>query len=110
MVRQVLVASLIALHAAVVLCGPCLHELPGLSHSPDFGSTAQQQHPLKSSHDSADNCPLCHFLAQGHVPVSSSEALPAPHAGDWMRPIPSSVTLTPAARETRQRAPPSLWL
>ena len=28
-VRQFLVASLVAWHAAVMLCGPCLHELAG---------------------------------------------------------------------------------
>jgi hypothetical protein len=81
-----------------------------LRHSSDFGSTAEQQHLPQSSHDSADNCLLCHFLTQGQLPVSLSQAVPAPHADAWIRPAPSSLSLATAAREIRQRAPPSVWL
>ena len=38
-VRRFLFASLIACHAAVVLCGPCLHELPGSTHQMGTGSS-----------------------------------------------------------------------
>jgi hypothetical protein len=108
-VRQLLVASLIALHAAIALCGPCLHELPGLGHDSSAGSQTQQ-HPLKSSHDSGDNCPVCHFLAQGQLPVTLSCRLPAPHAGAWIKPFSSSITIVPAEPLSRQRAPPIVQL
>jgi hypothetical protein len=110
-VRQFLVASLIAFHATIALCGPCLHELPGLGHenSAVLGSDSQQ-HPLKASHDSADTCPLCHFLSQGQMPFSAS---PTPHsllAGDWVTPQPDSVEIELAGRQSRPRAPPFLSL
>ncbi len=65
-VRQLLFASLIACHAVVTLCGPCLHELSGSSHA--FGPVTKSHPsdaPAKASNDSADNCLICQFVAQG---------------------------------------------
>ncbi len=70
LIKQLLFASLIACHAAVVLCGPCLHELPGSTHQIGAASKAQRaDHPLQSSGDSKDGCLICHFVAQGQLPV-----------------------------------------
>ena len=72
-VRQFLFASLIACHAAVVLCGPCLHELSGSSHQMGAASKAHcADHPLQSRSDSKDGCLICHFVAQGQLPVEFS--------------------------------------
>lgn len=77
--RQLLIASLIAFHAAVTLCGPCLHAMPGLSHESGPESSAKKGHSFDSEsthHTSADTCPICHFLAQGQLAVESS-SIPA---------------------------------
>jgi hypothetical protein len=76
-VRQFLFASLIACHAAVTLCGPCLHGLPGLSHktapvSNDHGP----DDPIQSRSDAMDRCLICHFVAQGQLPVAFSGESP----------------------------------
>jgi hypothetical protein len=69
-VRQFLFASLIACHAAVVLCGPCLHGLPGSTHELRAASSSNApDHPLQSGRDSKDGCLICHFVAQGQLPV-----------------------------------------
>ena len=71
-VRHFLVAALIACHAAVTLCGPCLHELPGSSHQfGPAGKTHRPDAPAKSATDSADNCLICHFVAQRQLTVAA---------------------------------------
>ena len=72
-VRHFLFASLIACHAAVTLCGPCLHELPGSSHQMGLASKSHRPDaPAQSSRDSADNCLICHFVAQGQLTVATT--------------------------------------
>ena len=107
-IRQFLVASLIAFHAAVTLCGPCLHELPGLGHESAASTSSQpaSQHPVKSPHDTGDSCPVCHFLAHGQLPVTLSCAPSVLLPGAWIRPHPTSIEFGLAGREFRQRAPP----
>ena len=69
-VRQLLFASLIVCHTAVVLCGPCLHELPGSAHQMGSASKSHRtDHPLQSRSDSKDNCLICQFVAQGQLTV-----------------------------------------
>jgi hypothetical protein len=108
-VRHFLFASLIACHAAVTLCGPCLHELPGSSHQ--FGpvtKTHRPDAPAQSSGDSADNCLICHFVAQGQLTVASTCERSAPVVVDVevpelpaARPLPHHVPSSP-------RAPPAI--
>ncbi|MGP0062635.1 MAG: hypothetical protein ACLQGP_03395 [Isosphaeraceae bacterium] len=72
-VRQLLFATLIACHAAVTLCGPCLHELNGSSHS--IGPASKGHMPGDSGpsgRDTMDGCLICHFFAQGQLPVTFS--------------------------------------
>lgn len=72
-VRQLLFASLIACHAAVTLCGPCLHDLAGSSHSIGAASKGHLPGaPAQSSRDTTDGCLICHFFAQGQLPVTFS--------------------------------------
>ena len=68
--RHALIAALIALHAAVSVCGAGLHALPGWGHDSGLHPLARNDHshgPGKSAHESADECPVCQFLAQGQL-------------------------------------------
>jgi hypothetical protein len=68
--RHILFASVIALHAVVSLCGPCLHEFAGSSHQLGLSSKAHgPDDPAQLPRDSGDNCLICHFVAQGQLPV-----------------------------------------
>jgi hypothetical protein len=68
--RRFVFATLVACHAAVVLCGPCLHELPGSTHRMGAASNPDRpDHPLQSQSDSKDRCLICQFVAQGQLPV-----------------------------------------
>lgn len=72
--RQLLIHATVLLPVLVMLCGPCLHAVPGLGHEsspgnsgsdlghgPDLHSTA--------SHDTPGHCLVCQFLLQGQVVV-----------------------------------------
>ena len=73
LVRQFLLSSLVAWHAAVMFCGPCLHELAGSSHG--ISTMSSKGHlpagPAQSSRDATDGCLICHFVAQGQLPVTT---------------------------------------
>jgi hypothetical protein len=110
-VRHLLFASLIACHAAVTLCGPCLHEISGSSHPL---SPAAKSHrpdaPAKSSSDSSDNCLICKFVAQGQLTVAPACEPSAPLVAGFVlpdlpaaRPLPHHVPSSPRAPP----APPS---
>jgi hypothetical protein len=80
-IRHYLILAIASLHAAVMLLGPCLHALPGGRHAPrpalaaDHGHRAVEHSPVTHSpvsHRSADDCPVCHFLAQGQLPVETA--------------------------------------
>ena len=74
-VRKLLIASLVALHAAVMLCGPCLHGLAGVGNHATIVSGGvvahQARDAFRPSHDRPDDCPVCHFLAQAQMSVDS---------------------------------------
>jgi len=74
-VRQFLFASLVAWHAAVMLYGPCLHELAGSGHGNGAVSSKGQRPdgPAQPSGDATDGCLICHFVAQGQLPVTVSD-------------------------------------
>jgi len=108
--RQFLVASLLTLHAVVMLCGPCLHGLPGLDHAAGLTRGADTDHgadPVKSSHGQADDCLVCHFLAQAQLPVDTACVLVHQHVGAWRVEAPYQ-SVTPARPHlTSPRAPPA---
>jgi hypothetical protein len=108
-VRQILFASVIALHAVVSLCGPCLHEFAGSSHQLGLTSkTHGPDDPARSPRDSGDNCLICHFVTQGQLPVEGCSQVadlaitelpaPSPSIGRLVHiPIPSSPRAPPEA-------------
>jgi hypothetical protein len=70
--RGLLLASLIAYHAAVSLCGPCLHGLTGSPHEPGAASKPHRTDSPAGSRgngESADLCLICQFVAQSQLPV-----------------------------------------
>ena len=107
-VRHLLFASLIACHAAVTLCGPCLHELAGSSHP--FGPAAKTHRPdapAKSPTDSADNCLICHFVAQGQLTVDSTCERSAPAVAEFEVPELPAARPLPHHCPSSPRAPPA---
>src|SRR5260370_24945643 len=110
--RQTLVALLIALHAAVTLCGPGLHALPGWGHNSGLHPLAKNDHshgPGKSSHAASDECPVCHFLAQGQLSSDHSGGVTASLVGDPVTPIVSiAVPISPHPLSNPRGPPPSL--
>ncbi|HZW33310.1 MAG TPA: hypothetical protein VFF52_21510 [Isosphaeraceae bacterium] len=102
LVRQVLFVTLIACHAAVTLCGPCLHALPGSSHQIGAMSKADRpDHPAQSRRDAADNCVICHFVAQGQLLVESASELAVEVVADL------AIPALPTARPTTHHLPSS---
>ncbi len=68
--RQLLFAAIIAYHAIVTVCGPCLHELPGASHETSAAAKANRpSSPVAPRSDTNDHCLICQFVAQGQLPV-----------------------------------------
>jgi len=70
-VRRTLFSVLIAYHASLSLCGPCLHGLQGLAHDQVGGvsKSDRSDHPILPQSDSKHGCLVCHFFAQGQLPV-----------------------------------------
>lgn len=107
--RKALAASLIALHAAIMLCGPGLHAAPGLGHP-----SASRELPKGDETPSlstvtpvgGDHCPLCDFFAQGQLPAD-----PAMVVADLLDlpsgPIPlPACSPRPPILTSQSRAPP----
>jgi hypothetical protein len=107
-VRHVLFASLIACHAAVVLCGPCLHELPGSSHQSGLTTKSHRPDaPAQSSRDSADKCLICHFVAQGQLAVATTCERSAPLVAEFEAPELAVARPLPHHFPSSPRAPPA---
>jgi hypothetical protein len=62
-----LLAVLLALYGAMIVCGPALHSLSG-PHDANFGPSSNSE-PSKGPASSHDDCPVCHFLSQGQLSV-----------------------------------------
>jgi hypothetical protein len=69
-VRRWLLASLLALFGLVTVCGPALHALPGCDHQGPAQTSDRETKP-NSLAGSPDDCPICHFHAQGQFLVAS---------------------------------------
>ena len=70
--RHLLAISLVALNASVMLCGPCLHALPGWGHEAGLSHEAvgdPVRDPVGPAHPGSDHCPVCHFLAQAQITI-----------------------------------------
>jgi len=106
-VRHLLFASVIACHAVVTLCGPCLHALPGSSHELGADSSSQRTHdPAQPRRDAADNCLLCHFVAQGQLLSGSSTGVSSQPIAELVVPDPQAVYPPPVHLPSSPRAPP----
>jgi hypothetical protein len=109
--RQLLAASLVALHATVMLCGPCLHELSGWGHEVGLSRAAdsgQVSEPVKATHLQPDDCPVCHFLSQAQLPVDAPIVLSVWHVR-FLNPELLCDSVTPSLlHPTSPRAPPAL--
>lgn len=107
--RKALVSLLIALHAAIMLCGPGLHAATGLGH---LGATEASSRPdrapdqITTVSSAVEHCPLCDFLAQGQLPIDPEIVV----ADRMVDPVdPASPPLSPPAPSllsTQSRAPP----
>lgn len=108
--RRPLLATLFAaVHAAVMLVGPSLHELPGASHDAGMGGAACEQHRgehAPATHRSTDDCQLCHFLAQGQLTTESATETGSEQV-THLGPIATTTAPAPSCQNlARPRAPP----
>lgn len=109
--RRLLAALLVALHATVMLCGPCFHGLPGCGHGSGLSHDAggeKVRDPIKSAHPQPDDCLVCHFLSHAQLPVDAA-CIPAVLHVCALRPEtpPDPVSAT-CPRSTSPRAPPGI--
>jgi hypothetical protein len=108
--RHLLIASLIALHASVMLCGPCLHALPGWGHGDDAQAACDGKDVrahAKAPHAS-DDCPVCNLLSLGQLPVDQTCELSAPRR-ECLTPLaPADIPPFSLSRLSSPRAPPSI--
>jgi hypothetical protein len=106
-VRDLLFASVIACHAVVTLCGPCLHALPGSSH--ELGAATKSQRsgdPVQPRRDAADNCLLCQFVAQGQLLAESSTGVSNQPVAELVVPVLEATYPPPVHLPSSARAPP----
>ena len=105
--RQILFASVIALHAVVSLCGQCLHDFAGSSHQLGMASKAHgPEDPAPLPRDSGDNCLICHFVAQGQLPVECCSQISVIAIGEVAAPSLPAGRLTHTHIPSSPRAPP----
>lgn len=102
--RQILLASLLALYGVVTVGGPALHALPGAGHAK--AATTADGDGSERPTSSDDDCPICHFFAQGQLAEDSTHVM----SMDVVRIQPADdlpLTFPPAvARSAGPRAPP----
>jgi hypothetical protein len=109
--RKLLIASRVAFHATVMLCGPCLHGVPGWDHGPELSQAAadgdQLRGPAQGAHVSPDDCPVCHLASLAQLPVDCA-SVPAARLVSAFKAETFSAPVTPSLhRPTSPRAPPA---
>ena len=108
--RNTLVATLVALHAAVAVGGAGLHALPGWGHGSELKRLATDDHshgPGKSSHEAAEDCQVCHFLTLGQIATGPATAAPVWLSVQVERPRAETPWPAPARSQSAPRAPPT---
>jgi hypothetical protein len=106
-VRHLLIGSVLAFHAAVTLCGPCLHALPGSGHGSGATSNSNRpDDPIQPRQDSADNCLVCHFFAQGQLPVEFTSVSSVSQSTELLITAIPDTTSRPTHLPSSPRAPP----
>jgi hypothetical protein len=107
-VRRLLFASVLACHAAVTLCGHCLHALPGSSHELGATSTSHRSDdPVQPRRDGADNCLICQFVAQGQLLAEISTGIPGEQITELVVPVSATPVIVSIQLPSSPRAPPS---
>lgn len=109
-VRHLLIAALIAAHGAVTLCGPGLHALPGWGHGSAFRPEAADDHshgPGKSSHESTEDCQICHILAQVQLSPDAVAGVTGWLHVETATPVLVSAAPNPLALPPIARGPPA---
>ncbi|MDR3637257.1 MAG: hypothetical protein P4L84_25860 [Isosphaeraceae bacterium] len=110
--RPCLVTALVALHATVMLCGACLHGLPGWGHRAALSRAADGDHSRDAGKPNdlrPDDCPVCHFVAQAQLATELACA-PAVEQGRECKLETRSDAVTPALLYLQfPRGPPALW-
>jgi hypothetical protein len=107
-VRHLLFASVLACHAAVTLCGPCLHALPGSSHELGASSKSHRSDDsAQSRRDGADNCLICQFVAQGQLLAEFATEIPVQQVAELVVPVVPVSHTTSLELPSSPRAPPS---
>jgi hypothetical protein len=107
--RHLLFALVLACHAVVTLCGPCLHALPGSSH--ELGATSTSHRPddsAQSRRDAADNCLICHFVAQGQLLAEFSSGISIHRVAELVVPVVPASHSPSLQLPSSPRAPPSM--
>jgi hypothetical protein len=105
--RRLLFGLLFACHAAVMLCGPCLHALPGSSH--ELGATANSRDaddPAQSRRNGADNCLICQFVAQGQLLAGVFTATSFDQMNELVPPVAAVTQPVSVPLSSSPRAPP----
>jgi hypothetical protein len=107
--RKILIASLAALHVWVMLCGACLHGLPGWGHGVGLrgdGGVVAVHELGRGTHSSADHCQVCHLLSIGQLPVGEIRIGSTRIAREPTPPCRTETPLPPPRRSAPPRAPP----
>ena len=94
-----------------MLCGPCLHGLPGWGHGATLSSSHDADHVReagKVAHVQADNCPVCHFFSQGQLPVDLAMAPAGRQVCVLKLPTHTEIVRLTLRRTSSPRAPPAL--
>ncbi len=69
-VRQLLLVAVLALYGSMTCCGPALHAFSFAGHGKAISlGGGDGTHQSAASHN---DCPVCHFLAQGQLADESS--------------------------------------
>jgi hypothetical protein len=109
-IRRFLVACLIALHASVTLCGPCLHALPGSGHAAGLAAQGTNKPSPDSStvpHSAPDHCPICHLFAQSQLGVEVVHLSTERYEGEATPLLQATLRSLSTALPSRPRAPPA---
>lgn len=107
--RQLLIASLVGLHAMVILGGHFLHGLPGWGHEAGLsrGADGDDGHrPTHSAHPESGDCPICHFFSLAQVPIDRTQVPAIRQACALKLETPARPATPIRLHTTSPRAPP----
>lgn len=106
LVRQLLVASMLALYGSVSLVGAGLHALLEHGHSDSFDHPRHKPFGHLTGEASADHCPICQVHVQGQMPVGAIPLAYQPLAQFRSPVVPRLITSPRRHAPAHPRAPP----